>query len=481
MFSDRFDKLMTKLDATNTDIAQAAGIDRTNLSRFRSGKRIPKQDSDITEALLSALYDHAASTGKLNILCRMIKNGSENSKQNFCLDMKSWLYSDTPEEYFIRKSKPKRSSLSFSDRFDKSMILADMTNSSLGKLVHVDSSLISHYRTGIRTPQSNPALASVISDILYERIRNTGENVSLAGLMQIKPDSITKEAFRDWLYAFTQDEDGGNTAMKLLEAFDSYVSEGPVKLPVSEASVPSEILTDKQKHYTGNMGLRKAVLRFLAQVTESGASEMMLYSDQDMGWLVEDKEFSLRWGALMASCVQKGIRLSIIHNIDRDLDEMSQAITNWMPLYMSGMIRSYYHTKKVGERFTHTLFLCPGTACILGCTPSDPAHEGRYYFFTERSDLAYCQDEFETLMKHVRPLVRMEPYPLKTVPKKGIRILDGFGHEAVVSSSPYKNMSVIISSDSVRIIRTRKPFLSFTVTHPLMRRAFLSYADRLRK
>ncbi|MCR5092438.1 MAG: hypothetical protein K6B72_00480 [Lachnospiraceae bacterium] len=480
MFSDRFDKLMTKLDAKNTDIAQTAGIDRTNLSRFRSGRRIPKQESNIIEALVSALYDHASSTGKLKMLCRMIKTDSKNHKQIICRAMKLWLYSDTPEEYFIRKSRPKRSSLSFSDRFDKSMILADMTNSRLGKLVHVDSSLISHYRTGIRTPQSNPALASVIADILYERIRNAGEDISLAELMQIKPDSITKEAFRDWLYAFTQDEDGGNTAMKLLEAFDSYIYASSVKLPVPETSVPSEILTDKRKHYTGNTGLREAVLRFLAEVAKSDASEMMLYSDQDMGWMITDKEFAVKWAALMGACIKKGIRLSIIHNIDRDLDEMSQAITNWMPLYMSGMIRSYYHTKKVGDRFTHTLFLCPGTACILGCTPNDPAHEGRYYFFTERSDLTYCQDEYETLMKHTRPLVRMEPYTLKTVPKKGIRILDDSGHEAVASSSPYKNMSVIISSDSVRIIRTRKPFFSFTVTHPLMRKAFLAYAERLR-
>ena len=319
MFSDRFDKLMTKLDATNTDIAQAAEIDRTNLSRFRSGKRIPKQDSDITEALLSALYDHASSTGKLKMLCKTIKTGSENSRQNICRDMKLWLYSDTPEEYFIRKSKPKRSSLSFSDRFDKSMILADMTNSQLGKLVHVDSSLISHYRTGIRTPQSNPALASVIADILYERIRNAGEDISLAELMQIKPDSITKVAFRDWLYAFTQDEDGGNTAMKLLEAFDSYISAGSVKLSVPETSVPSEILTDKRKHYTGNTGLREAVLRFLAEVAKSDASEMMLYSDQDMGWMITDKEFAVKWAALMGACIKKGIRLSIIHNIDREM------------------------------------------------------------------------------------------------------------------------------------------------------------------
>ena len=40
MFSDRIDILMKKIGATNTEIAALAGVDRTNLSNFRSGKII---------------------------------------------------------------------------------------------------------------------------------------------------------------------------------------------------------------------------------------------------------------------------------------------------------------------------------------------------------------------------------------------------------------------------------------------------------
>ena len=148
-------------------------------------------------------------------------------------------------------------------------------------------------------------------------------------------------------------------------------------------------------------------------------------------------------------------------------------------LYMSGMIRSYYHTKKVGERFTHTLFICPGVACISGYNTNDTAHEGRYYYLTDESDLDYCREEFETLMKHTRPLIRMEPYKPDKLPGRDIKILDSFAHEKSAATSPYKNMGVTINSDSVRIIRTNKPYLSFTVTHPLMRKAFLAYAERL--
>lgn len=479
MFSDRLDKLMTKLDAANTDIAQIAKIDRTNLSRFRNGKRIPRQDSNITGSLISALYDYAEANNKLKTLCRMINTDSSSNRDTICSNLNIWLYSDTPDEYFIRKTRSSRSSLSFSDRFDRAMILADITNSGLGKLVHVDGSLISHYRTGIRTPQSNPSLASAISDVLYERIITAGKTVKLAGLMRIKPDKISEKSFHEWLYSFDQGEDGGNTAMKLLEAFDAYQSDNMIKLPTLEDVVSEEILTDDRMIYYGNSGLREAVLRFLARVVKSDATEVMLYSDQDMEWMMADKDFTVKWAALMGACVKRGKRLQIIHNIDRNLDEMSQAITSWLPLYMSGMIRSYYHTKKVGERFTHTLFLCPGVACISGCSTNDTAHEGRYYYFTESSDLDYCREEFEMLMKHTRPLIYMDPYKPNKIPGRDIKVLDGSGHETSAATSPYKNMGVTISSDSVRIIRTKKPYLSFTVTHPLMRKAFLAYAERL--
>ncbi|MCR5735516.1 MAG: hypothetical protein K6G22_12995 [Lachnospiraceae bacterium] len=479
MLNDKLDRLMTKLDATNTDIAKIAGVDRTNLSRFRSGKRIPRQDSEITDCLISAIYDYATAEKKLKTLYRMIRCDSTADRNTVCRNLRIWLYSDTPDEYFIRKTGSSRSSLSFSDRFDRAMILADITNSGLGKLVHVDSSLISHYRTGIRTPQSNPALASSISDALYEHIIKADGIVKLAGLMRIKPDMISREAFHEWLCSFDQDEDGGSTAMKLLEAFDSYQSDNMIKLPEFEDVVSKEILTDERMIYNGSSGLREAVLRFLVRVAESDAAEMMLYSDQDMGWMMADNDFTLRWAALMSSCVKKGKSLHIIHNIDRNLDEMSQAITSWLPLYMSGMIRSYYHTKKVGERFAHTLFLCPKVACISGCNAGAAEHEGRYYYFTADSDLDYCRKEYEALMKHTRPLIRMEPYKPDKMPGNGIKVLDGSGYETSTSTSPYKNMGVIIGSDSVRIIRTKKPYLSFTVTHPLMRKAFLAYAERL--
>ena len=53
----------------------------------------------------------------------------------------------------------------------------------------------------------------------------------------------------------------------------------------------------------------------------------------------------------MEACIRGGVRIRIIHNIDRGLEEMTAAIRGWLPLYMSGRIEGFYSTRPGGSRF----------------------------------------------------------------------------------------------------------------------------------
>ena len=152
MFSDRIDTLMKKMNATNTEIGTIAGIDRTNLTNFRSGRRLPRKDGEIINKVVNAIFDYASSSGKLKLICSIAGSDNDSDRETICSGLKDWLYTDTPDESFLRRKKQTSHLLSFCDRFDKAMSLAGATNSSLSKKVHVDSSLISHYRKGMRTP-----------------------------------------------------------------------------------------------------------------------------------------------------------------------------------------------------------------------------------------------------------------------------------------------------------------------------------------
>ena len=480
MFCDRIDTLINQMGTTNTEITTLAGVDRTNLSKFRSGKRLPKKGSDIIDKLVSALYDLASSEGKLKLVCKTVGADKSASRDRICSDIKKWLYLDTPDAAFIRKKKKTAVSLSFRERFDAAINLAETNNGSLSKAVHVDSSLISHYRTGIRTPASNPELAMSLSKVLLDGMIKNNKESQLAETMHVNIDKISFNSFHEWLYSSDQNEDSGTTAMKFLETFDSYLSVTGMIFPESSIDVSESVLSDTRMVYYGTDGLRDAVLRFLSTAAKAGDGEMYLYSDRDMHWMTEDMTFTSKWAILMGKCIKKGIRIRIIHNIDREIDEMSQAITSWIPLYMSGLIRSYYHTGKAGERFSHTIFYCPNVGCISGCNVKKGSSDERYDYYTEPEDLKWCHDQFDTLMADSKPLVRIEPYAKKARPKRGITVTDNSDARSAHYSSPYEHMSVVIDTDGVRITRTIKPYYTFIITHPLMKKAFQSYADRLR-
>ena len=123
-------------------------------------------------------------------------------------------------------------------------------------------------------------------------------------------------------------------------------------------------MKDDRNVYNGVSGLQDAVIRFLIMVCESKGQEMLLYSDQDMAWMMGPEDFCLKWAMLMKYCVKSGIRIRIIHNIDRSPREMDMAIKSWLPLYMSGMVEPYYSEAVKDVRFFHTLFVCPGVAAI---------------------------------------------------------------------------------------------------------------------
>ena len=97
-------------------------------------------------------------------------------------------------------------------------------------------------------------------------------------------------------------------------------------------------MNDQKEHYLGTEGLRAAVLRFLGTALKENAEILYLYSDEDQSWMTSDPEFLMQWSSLMQACVANGTKINIIHNIDRDLNEMNAAIKSWLPLYMSGMI-----------------------------------------------------------------------------------------------------------------------------------------------
>ena len=92
MLSQRLDTLIRELGTNNSEIAACAGFDRTNISRFRSGSRLPKASSSSARRLAEGLYRYASEHDGLNTLYKLTGIEAGDSDDEIRLALITWLY-----------------------------------------------------------------------------------------------------------------------------------------------------------------------------------------------------------------------------------------------------------------------------------------------------------------------------------------------------------------------------------------------------
>lgn len=345
-----------------------------------------------------------------------------------------------------------------------SMELADLSNSQLARLINVDPSLISRYRSGHRQPNPGSAISRLLSRALWNYIEKNDELKTLSSYMGVCESELSQESYTQWLLCEDiSEQKNADEAKKLLDAFDEYSQAAPLSSTSLNMESLIPLIEDDLPYYKGEKGLQDAVVRFLGGIALEtlSARELLLFSDQNMKWMVGDPAFTKVWAALMAVCMKKGVRIRIIHNINRGFSEMNQAILSWLPLYLSGMVESYYLNVPEETPFSHTVFLNPDQCAIYSWFTSGAEKEAIYHFYTDPDHLISIKDSFDKLLSQSRPLVYFS---------------DSCDPDTAQMNFSYHDLDISIYEDSVIIKSERIPQKLFTFRHPLMIKAFRSFA-----
>lgn len=406
MLSKRLTELFYLLQCTNTDIARFADCSPSNISRLKSGTRQPEPDSRTIARLAMGIYRYADYENMLDVLCSLC--GTENTKAESLIPaVIKWLYGNQHYEIPKRGSpKSKQDMLirqqSFSVRLDKIMTMLDYSNSRLAAELNVDASLISRYRTGLYHPNRNVEIRQHLTELILSRAEKTGHVAELAALCSIDSEELVQESFAEWLYE-PDESRNSEIAESLFHSIDSYKpGQG---IPSNMLHLPSIQIADR---YWEKEGLRNAVIRFLSEAADEGG-ELLLYSDEPMEWMSCDSEFFAMWASLMTLCLQNGVQIRIIHNIDRGGLEMVSAIRGWFPLYLTGNIEPYVFRRTENLRFHHTVFLRPKHSCILGFFPAEMEEHHWYDYITDKTRLDVLESGFNSMLTGAAPLLKTYP------------------------------------------------------------------------
>ena len=410
MFTQRFNELLTDIcGVAPGEFARLTGYDRSYVSHLRSGDRVPKAGRRAAERLTRAICVCAEKRGVQDALRRRVGAPESADAAALRAAVSAWLFDGEGAAERKTAPKPRSSRSSFGSRLEPAMELAGVSAGRLARSVSVDASLIAKYRSGVRVPKMNHPIIRALAAALAVRIYALGRTEGLARLIAAPQAALADEsdgarALEAWLRDFSAVDT--SVIENLLEGMDAITAarEAP---PIPWEAAGGTALHDAAAYYDGTEGLRRAVLRFLAESVGGGQRELLLYSDQNMEWMLGDRDFMARWASLMSAYVSGGGKIRIIHNVDRGLEEMVGAIRSWLPLYLSGGVESWYSLRGGGERFSHTLFLAPDRACVTGVCAAGGERHARYRYVTDAAGLAHCRAVYDDLLAECRPLLKM--------------------------------------------------------------------------
>ncbi len=404
MLSDRITTLYALLQCNNTDIARYAHCSSGNISRLKSGYRVPKPRSHTIALFANGVYSYADYENVLDAL-RELCGAEDISRETLIPALIAWLYEtdavSLPPHAAVPKSKRAKDlrRRSFGERLDRAMTALELTNAQLAALLNIDNSLVSRWRSGVYSPHGNERLSERLCGVLLSLARKNGRTAELAALCGTEPPD-DGAVFR-WLFELPV-EDPSALAQMLLRSLDDF---SPDRALPAAPDVPEVAAAER---YWGTEGLRNAVVRFLGDAAREGG-ELLLYSDEPMDWMTADRSYFALWASLMARCVQNGVRIRIIHNLDRDGKEMVAAISGWFPFYISGMIEPYVLDRERSDRFCYTGFLRTGAACVLGMFPSGSGERRWYDYITDAERLDALEAEYRSMLASASPFLRTYP------------------------------------------------------------------------
>ncbi len=416
-FQERFNRLCDWLAVTNADLARRAEVDPSLISRLRNGRRRLRVDSPVIQALVDGLVSVAYEQERLDQLLARLGDAADREilKSSARSRLEVWLTAEATDLLPARQDGrgKARQLTDFASKLDELIRTLDLTNAQIAAALHVDPSLVSLYRSGRRIPSENNWFLQSLLEHLARRIHETPPQklARQRQILRLQPDAgveSIERALEEWI--LDPDTGGASEAaqrfLARLEACEA-LPQLPLNLRQLIHELPSP--TSRSVQHVGMSGLQAAVRDFLLQcVLQDSPRTVLLYSDHGIGWLTDNPEFTQLWSVLMHMTLQQGHRIEIIHRVDRERDEMQEGIEAWLPIYMTGQLRSWTHEGASDSRFRHTRFILPGVCAVIGTSITGDDENAVFEYTTVQKQMDYYEHEFERLLQHAKPLLRVE-------------------------------------------------------------------------
>ncbi|MDD2496218.1 MAG: transcriptional regulator, partial [Tissierellia bacterium] len=243
--------------------------------------------------------------------------------------------------------------MQFYEKLDFLMNITNTSNSVLGQKIKLDPSYISRLRRGQRNALKDENIIASMAEYFANHCMADYQLKSVSDALNNSKTIIDFNELQPLIAKWLSNEK--ISEVKAVGSFmDNFIEiNTDLKIPdkivktVKQKDTPTIFPQGDISVYYGVEGKRQAAEFFLLEVMNMGTPQtLLLYSDESTDWMTADRDFAVKWAQLMIGVLSKGNKIKIIHTISRDLDEMLNAIQQWIPMYMTGLIEPYYYPKK---------------------------------------------------------------------------------------------------------------------------------------
>lgn len=164
--------------------------------------------------------------------------------------------------------------------------------------------------------------------------------------------------------------------------------------------------------YTGNSGRCLAVVRFLKLALSINTPvKLLLTSQEDISWMLEDKSFLAEWNNLLHQVLEKGHKIIIVHSFDRSMSKLLSIMNYWIPLHLTGKIEGYCYNSYTHNTPKYTIFALEAaaedTACIFSYTSENTSQNYISFYFTQPDIIAHYKQIFLSLLENCTPIIKV--------------------------------------------------------------------------
>lgn len=386
----RFDEALNgyfdQLDINAQELARASGLSPAVISRYRRGERAPSPDGEALRALAGGLAALAEKRGQIQLTREQALNALRETLGNA------------------------DSGAGLAYNFNMLATVLQIRMTELARALNFDPSYLSRIRAGQRQPADASAFANGVGRFVARRYTSAAARSDVARLLDMEEESLQDDytcasALASWLLNGEMGRpDSMLSFLEKLDAFDlndyiQVIRFDEMKVPAAPFQLPGA------KSYYGLEGFRQALLDFLkATVLSRSTQPVFMCSDIPIEDIAQDMDFSKKWMYGIALILKKGLRLNMVHDLNRPFNEMMLGLEAWIPLYMTGQITPWYLKGAKDGVYGHLTFSSGGAALEGECVAGMIAH-GRCHFSKARRDLDYCRQRSDALLKKAMPLM----------------------------------------------------------------------------